>query len=97
MTPEPNYAPQVPYYPGKLGGGGYQPGLQPSIPPPGGMYQPPLQKKTTQPYNWRPAKWVDKRHPKIAAVMEPFLAKFRNILTAGNKRFDSLPRLVSQK
>jgi hypothetical protein len=36
VTPELKYAPQGPYYPGKPGGGGYQPGLQPSIPPPGG-------------------------------------------------------------
>ena len=99
VTPEPKYAPQAPYYPGKPGGGGYQPGLQPSIPPPGGTYQPPPQKKPTQLYNWRPVKWVDERHPKIAAMMEPFLTTFcgrcsvSNILTAGNKRFDSLPRL----
>jgi len=99
VTPEPKYAPQAPYYPGKPGGGGYQPGLQPSIPPPGGTYQPPPQKTPTQLYNWRPAKWVDERHPKIAAMMEPFLTTFcgrcsvSNILTAGNKRFDSLPRL----
>jgi len=99
VTPEPKYAPQVPYYPCKPGGGGYQPGQQPSIPPPGGTYQPPPQKTPTQPYNWCPAKWVDERHPKIAAVMEPLLTKFRgwcsvsNILTAGNIRFDSLPRL----
>jgi len=69
------------------------------IPPPGGTYQPPPQKNPTQPYNWRPVKWVDERHPKIAAMMEPFLTKFRgrcsvsNILKAGNKRFDSLPGL----
>jgi len=77
VTPEPKqYAPQGPYYPSEPGGGGYQPGLQPSIPPPGGTYQPPPQKNPTQPYNWCPVKWVDKRHPKIAAVMEPFLTKF---------------------
>ena len=46
VMPEPKqYAPQGPYYPGKPGGGGYQPGLQPLIPPPGGTYQPPPQKK----------------------------------------------------
>ena len=45
VAPEPKYAPQVPYYPGKPGGGGYQPGQQPSIPPPGGSHQPPPQKK----------------------------------------------------
>ena len=99
VTPEPKYAPQVPYYPGKPGGGGYQPGQQSLIPPLGGMYQPPSQKKTMHPYNWRPANWVDKRHPKIAAKMEPFLTKFcgwcsvSNILTAGNKWLDSRPRL----
>jgi len=100
VTPEPKqYAPQGPYYPGKLGGGGYQPGLQPLIPPPGGTYQPPPQKKPTQPYNWHPAKWVDERHPKIAAAMATSLTKFcrrcsvSNILTAGSKRFNSLPRL----
>ena len=56
-------------------------------------------KKPMLPYNWRPAKWVEECHPKIAAVMEPFLTKFRgrcsvsNILTAGNKWLDSRPRL----
>jgi len=34
-------------------------------------------KKPMQPYNWRPAKWVDEQHSKIATVMEPFLTKFR--------------------
>ncbi len=72
--------------------------VTPAIPPLG-SFQPPLPRTPTQPYKWRPANWVDERHPKIAAVMEPLLMKYRgrcsvsNILTSGNKRFDSLPRL----
>ena len=97
-TPEPQYAPPILYHPGKSGGGGYQPLLPPAAPPPG-TYQPPPPKTPTQPYNCRPANWVDKRHPKIAAMMEPLLPKYcgqclvSNILTASSKRFDSLPWL----
>ncbi len=97
-TPEPQYAPPILYHLGKSGGGGYQPLLPPAAPPPG-TYQPPPPKTPTQPYNWRPANWVDKRHPKIAAMMEPLLPKYcgrclvSNILTASNNRFDSLPWL----
>ena len=40
-TPEPQYGPPVPYYPGKSDGGGYQPLLPPSTPPPGTYHQPP--------------------------------------------------------
>ena len=63
------------------------------------MYQPHPSKTPTQPYNWRPANWVDERHPKIAAMMEPLLTKYHgwvsvsNILTDSNKPFDSLPWL----
>ena len=73
--------------------------VPPSIPPPGTWSQPPPPKTPSQPYNWRPANWVDERHPKIAAMMEPLLAKYHgrcsvsSILTASNKWFDSLPRL----
>ncbi len=93
-------APQVPhggYYPGKGGGGSYQP-LQP---PPGGpppWQQPPL-KHPAQPYKWRPDNWVNERHPKIQAMMEPLLVKFggrcsvSNILTEGGKCFDALPKI----
>jgi hypothetical protein len=97
-TPEPQYGPPVSYHPGKSGGGGYQPLLPPGTPLPG-KYQPPPPKTPSQPYNWRPANWVDERHPKIAAMMEPLLAKYRgwcsvsNILMASNKWFDSLPWL----
>ena len=98
-TPEPQYhSPSAPYYPGKTGGGCCQPLVPPAIPPPG-SFQPPLPRTPTQPYNWCPANSVDERHPKIAAVMEPLLTKYQgrcsvsNILTSGNKRFDSLPRL----
>ncbi len=97
-TPEAQYGPPVPYYPGKTGGGDYQPLVPPSIPPPG-RYQPPPPKTPTLPYNWCHANWVDECHPKIVAMMEPLLTKYRercslnNILTAGNKRFDSLPYL----
>jgi len=99
-TPEPQYhsPPPAPYYPGKTGGGGYQPLVPPAIPPPG-SFQPPPPRTPTQPYNWRPANWVDECHPKIVAVMEPLLTKYRgrclvsNILTSGNKRVDSLPHL----
>ncbi len=54
-TPEPQYhTPLAPYYPGKTGGGGYQPMVPPAIPPLG-SFQPPLPRTPTQPYNWRPA------------------------------------------
>ena len=42
---------------------------------------------------------VDERHPKIQAMMEPFLMRFRgrfsviNIITASGKWFDNLPKL----
>jgi hypothetical protein len=98
-TPEPQYHnPLALYYPGKTGGGGYQPLVPPAIPPPG-LFQPPPPRTPTQPCNWCPANWVNERHPKIAAVMEPLLMKYQgrcsmsNILTSGNKRCDSLPRL----
>jgi len=97
--PDP-YQGQQGYYPGKGGGGGYHipPGTPsgpptPWVPPPGGV-KPPL-----TPYNWRPANWEETRHPKIQAMMEPLLSKYRgrcsvsSILTEGGKRFDSLPRL----
>ena len=89
-TPEPQYSPPVPYYLGKTGGRGYQPVVLPLIPLPG-TYQPPLQKNPTQPYNWRPANWVDERHHKIGAMTEPLPTKYHgwclvsNILTAGTK------------
>jgi hypothetical protein len=98
-TPEPQYGPPIPYHPGKSGGGGYQPLVLPATPPPGMWSQPPPPKTPTQPYNWRPVNWADECHPKIAAMMETLLTRYRgrcsvsNILTASNKRFDSLPWL----
>jgi hypothetical protein len=97
-TPEPQYGPPIPYHLGKSGGGGYQPLSPPATHPPG-TYQPPPPKTPTQLYNWCPANWVDEHHPKIAAMLEPLLAKYRgrclvsNIITVSNKRFDSLPLL----
>ena len=61
--------------------------------------QAPVAKSPATPYNWRPAGFVEEHHPKIQAMMEPLLMKFRgrcsvsNILTASSKRFDSLPKL----
>ena len=86
--------------PGKSGGGTYQlpPGVLVGSTSP--LTQPPtLAKPPPTPYNWRPTTFVDKRHPKIQAMMEPLLIKFRgrclvsNILTESGKQFDSLPRL----
>jgi hypothetical protein len=97
--PDPQYGPPVPYHPGKSDGGGYQPLLPPATPPPETWSRPPPPKTPIQPYNWRPANWVDERHSKIVAMMEPLLAKYRgrclvsSILTGGNKWFDSLPWL----
>ncbi len=100
-TPQPQYGPPGPYYPSKSGGGGYQPLMPPSGPPvpPPGTWQPPPTKPPPQPFNWQPANFIDKHHPKITAMMEPLLTKFRgrclvsNILMASGKRFDSLPWL----
>jgi hypothetical protein len=61
--------------------------------------QAPVAKSPATPYNWHPAGFVEEHHPKIQAMMEPFLMKFRgwcsvsNILMASSKRFDSLPKL----
>jgi len=96
--PEPQYSPPVPYHPGKSSGGGYQPLISPATPPPG-THRPPPPRIPSQPYNWCPANWGDKCHPKIAAMMEPLISKYHgwcsvsNIFTAGSKRFDSLPQL----
>jgi hypothetical protein len=88
------------YYPGKALGVHYQP--TPGAPPVSASpWTPPatLGKPPPTPYQWRPAGFVNKRHPKIQEIMEPLLTKFRgrclvsNILTASGKRFDSLPRL----
>jgi hypothetical protein len=100
-TPEPQYGPPGPYYPGKSDRSGYQPLLPPSSPqvPPPRPWPQPLPKPPTQPYNWRPANFNNERHPKIAAMMEPLLTKLwgrclvSNILTASGKQFDSLPWL----
>ena len=68
----------------------------------GGGYQPQVPLTGTKPkipYSLRPAMFVDERHPKIQAMMEPFLVRFRgrcsvsNILTASGKRFDNLPKV----
>ena len=97
----PDIQPGPQHYPGKGGGGdGYHipPGV-PSDPPSPWTKHPPLAPPNTPPYNWRPAGFVDERHPKIVAMMEPLLMKLRgrcsvsNILMAGGKQFDSLPRL----
>jgi hypothetical protein len=96
MTQEPQPGPI--YYPGKVGGGGYQ--LNPGVPvgSPSPWTQPPQLTKPTPPqYNWRPATFVDECHPKIQTMMEPLLTKFRgrclvsNLLMESGKRFDSLP------
>ena len=98
VTPDPTYRPQVPYHPGKGGGGDYQPLLPPMTPLPG-AWTPPTPRTPTQPLNWRPTNWIDERHPKIAAMMEPLLVKYQgkcsvsNILSYGNKQFDVLPKL----
>ncbi len=101
LTPEPQYGPPGPFYPGKSGISNYQPLLPPSgppVPPPSTWQQPPP-KPPSQPYNWPPTNFNSKRHPKIAAMMEPLLTKFRgwcsvsSILTASGKRFNSLPWL----
>jgi hypothetical protein len=90
------------YFHGKSGGGPYQ-----STPNASAVSSSPwamsasVVKPPPVPYNWRPTGFVDKHHPKIQAMMEPLLMKFRgrcsvsNILTASGKRFDSLPRLES--
>ncbi len=100
-TMEPQYCPPGPYYLGKSGVSNYLPLLPPSglpVPLPG-MWQQPLPKPPSQPYNWQPTYFNNKRHPKIAAMMEPLLTKFQgqfsdsNILIASNKRVDSLPWL----
>jgi hypothetical protein len=86
------------YYPGKVGGGGYQlnPGVLVGSPSPW-TQPPPLAKPTLPPYNWRPATFVDERNPKIQTMMESLLIKFRgrclisNLLTESGKRFDSPP------
>jgi len=96
---EPQSGPPVPYHPDKSGRGGNQPLLLPATLPPGTHQPPPPKTPTQQPYNWRPANWVDECHPTIAAMMEPLNTKYRgwcsmsNILTAINKRFDSFPWL----
>jgi hypothetical protein len=68
----------------------------------GGAYQPQVPLTGTKPkiaYSWWPATLVDELHPKIQAMMEPFLMRFRgrcsviNTLTASGKRFDNLPKL----
>ncbi len=98
-APDAQIGPQ--YYPGKGGvSGGYHipPGV-PCGPPSPWTKHPPLAPLNAPPYNWRPAGFVDKCHPKIIVMMEPLLMKLRgrcsvsNILTAGRKRFDSLPHL----
>jgi hypothetical protein len=88
------------YFHGKSGGGPYQ-----STPSASAVSSGPwamsasVVKPPPVPYNWQPTGFVDERHPKIQAMMEPLLMKFRgrcsvsNILTASGKRFDSLPRL----
>lgn len=51
------------------------------------------------PYNWKPAGFVDTRHPKFQALMDPLLNKYcgqvsiSTILSEAGKRFDSLPKL----
>jgi hypothetical protein len=70
----------------------------PPVPLPSTWPQPTL-KPPSQPYNWQLANFNDKRHPKIAVMIEPLLMKFwgrclvSNILTASGKWFDSLPWL----
>jgi hypothetical protein len=74
----PDLQPGVPiYYPGKAVGGPYQP--PPGVPAVSSIpWTPPssVGKLPPKPYDWRPAGFVDERHPKIQAMMEPLLTKF---------------------
>jgi hypothetical protein len=94
-------APQVlqgGYYPRKGGGGGYQPLQPPSGGPPPWQHTP-VKPPASGSYKWWPDNWIDERHPKTQAMMEPFLVTFRgrcsvsNIITEGGLRFDALPKL----
>jgi hypothetical protein len=80
------------------GGGGYQ--LPPGAPPHGSAGQALTPKgPPPPPYNWKPAGFVDTRHPKFQALMDPLLNKYcgqvsiSTILSEAGKRFDSLPKL----
>jgi hypothetical protein len=83
------------------GRGSYHPQLPHSAPVglTSSWTQPYPAKQPTQPYNWRPATFVDEHHLKIQTMMEPLFTKFMgqclvsNILTACGKGFDSLPWL----
>jgi hypothetical protein len=99
MEPTHGYGMPGAYQPGKKSeGGGYQ--QQPSgVPPlnswPAARAKGPLH----APYNWKPANFVDRRHPKLQALMDPLLTKYRGnvsistILSESGKRFNSLPKL----
>ena len=61
----PDVQPGPTYYPGKGGGGSYH--VPPGVPsgPPSPWTKPPLLTPPTTPqYNWQPAGFVDKRHPR---------------------------------
>ncbi len=100
-TTEPTYGYGMPgaYQPGKKsGGGGYQ--QQPSgVPPLNSWPAAPAKGPSPVPYNWKPATFVDGRQPKLQALMDPLLTKYRGnvsismILSESGKRFNSLPKL----
>lgn len=94
------YGMQTPYLQGKKAGGGGYTQLPPGVPPQGTWGQAlPSKPPPSAPFNWKPANFVDQRHPKFQALMDPLLSKFRGqvsistILSESGKRFDSLPKL----
>ena len=99
--PPSGYGMQTPYQQGKKSGGGGYNQLPPGVPPPGTWMQPPPSNPhpPPAPFNWKPANFVDQRHPKFQALMDPLLTKLRgqvsisSILSESGKRFDSLPKL----
>ena len=91
------------YQPPGMNGGYGRSGRAPSQAPPGtsppSNWQQPTARTPTVPFNWRPAGFVDGRHAKFQAMMEPLLMKYRGkisvstILTEAGNRFNNLPKL----
>ena len=73
----------------------------PNVPPPSGWGTSPQRQPGGQQGSPRKSPPEDIRHPKIKAMMDPYLAKYNNyinlseILTASNKRITDLPTLPS--